>query len=85
MKGFYTTSVSLLINNQLQAGLGPGYILIEKKKAVLLVSEGATTATTLSGTPFTCYIIGSYKTGTFVTVRGLCKIHFPDGAIIISG
>jgi Protein of unknown function, DUF481 len=37
----YTTSVSLLINNQLQAGLGPGYNLIDKKKAVLLVSEGA--------------------------------------------
>jgi hypothetical protein len=37
----YTTSISLLINNQLQAGLGPGYNLIDKKKAVLLVSEGA--------------------------------------------
>jgi hypothetical protein len=36
----YTTSKSLLINHQLQTGLGPGYNLIDKKKAVLLVSDG---------------------------------------------
>lgn len=37
----YTTSVSLLIHEQEQIGLGPGYNLIDKKTAVLLVSEGA--------------------------------------------
>lgn len=36
----YTTSVSLLIHRQEQAGLGPGYNIIDKKKAVLLVSDG---------------------------------------------
>ena len=36
----YTTSVSLLIHEQEQIGLGPGYNLIDKKTAVLLVSEG---------------------------------------------
>lgn len=36
----YTTSVSLLIHQQEQAGLGPGYTIIDKKKAALLVSDG---------------------------------------------
>jgi hypothetical protein len=36
----YNTSVSLLINHQLQTGLGPGYNIIDKKKAVLIVSDG---------------------------------------------
>jgi hypothetical protein len=36
----YTTSKSLLINHQLQTGLGPGYNLIDQKKAVLLISDG---------------------------------------------
>lgn len=36
----YTTSVALLIHRQEQAGLGPGYNLIDKKKAALLVSDG---------------------------------------------
>lgn len=36
----YTTSVSLLIHHQEQVGLGPGYNLIDKKKAALLVSDG---------------------------------------------
>ena len=36
----YTTSVSLLIHEQEQIGLGPGYNIIDKKTAVLLVSEG---------------------------------------------
>ena len=36
----YTTSVSLLIHQQEQAGFGPGYNIIDKKKAALLVSDG---------------------------------------------
>ncbi|HXD77789.1 MAG TPA: DUF481 domain-containing protein [Puia sp.] len=36
----YTTSVSLLIHRQEQAGLGPGYNVIDKKKTALLVSDG---------------------------------------------
>ncbi|HET6252659.1 MAG TPA: DUF481 domain-containing protein [Puia sp.] len=36
----YTTSVSLLIHQQEQTGLGPGYNIIDKKKATLLISDG---------------------------------------------
>lgn len=36
----YNTSVSLLINSQVQMGAGPGYNVIDKKTAVLLVSDG---------------------------------------------
>jgi hypothetical protein len=36
----FTTSVSLLIHRQEQVGLGPGYNVIDKKRAVLLVSDG---------------------------------------------
>lgn len=36
----YTTSVSLLINHQEQVGLGPGYNLIDKKKAILILTDG---------------------------------------------
>lgn len=36
----YVTSVSLLIHHQEQVGLGPGYNVVDKKKAVLLASDG---------------------------------------------
>ena len=36
----YNHSVALMINNQLQAGLGPGYNVVDKKKAELTVSDG---------------------------------------------
>jgi hypothetical protein len=36
----YNTSVSLLINHQLQTGLGPGYNIIDKKTATLIISDG---------------------------------------------
>jgi hypothetical protein len=36
----YNTSVPLLINKQLQAGVGIGYNLIDKKKATLILSDG---------------------------------------------
>jgi hypothetical protein len=36
----YNTSISLLINHQLQTGLGPGYNLLDKKKAVVILSDG---------------------------------------------
>ena len=36
----YNHSVPLLINNQLQTGAGPGYNLIDKKKALLTISDG---------------------------------------------
>jgi hypothetical protein len=36
----YTTSVALLIHRQEQVGFGPGYNIIDKKKAALLVSDG---------------------------------------------
>lgn len=37
----YNTSLPLQINHQLQAGLGPGYNVIDKKKLALIVSDGA--------------------------------------------
>ncbi|MES1159875.1 MAG: DUF481 domain-containing protein, partial [Bacteroidota bacterium] len=36
----YNTSISLLINHQLQTGLGAGYNIIDKKKAILNISDG---------------------------------------------
>ncbi len=36
----YNHSVPLMINHQLQAGLGPGYNIVDKKKALLTVSDG---------------------------------------------
>jgi hypothetical protein len=36
----YNHSVPLMINHQLQTGLGPGYDFIDKKKALLTVSDG---------------------------------------------
>jgi hypothetical protein len=36
----YTSSHSLLINHQLQAGPGLGYNLVDKKKAVVILSDG---------------------------------------------
>ena len=36
----YNHSVPLLINHQLQTGLGPGYNIVDKKKALLTVSDG---------------------------------------------
>ncbi len=36
----YNHSVPLLINNQLQTGLGPGYNVIDKKKSILTVTDG---------------------------------------------
>ena len=36
----YNTSISLLINHQLQTGLGGGYNIIDKKKAQLNLSDG---------------------------------------------
>jgi hypothetical protein len=37
----YNTSIPLLINHQLQAGLGIGYNVVDKKKAALILSDGA--------------------------------------------
>lgn len=36
----YNTSIPLLINHQLQTGLGVGYNVIDKKKATLILSDG---------------------------------------------
>ena len=36
----YNHSIPLLINNQLQTGFGPGYNIVDKKKALLTVSDG---------------------------------------------
>lgn len=36
----YTTSYSLQINHQVQSGFGAGYNLIDKKNAVLIISDG---------------------------------------------
>jgi hypothetical protein len=36
----YNHSIPLMINNQLQTGLGPGYNIVDKKKALLTISDG---------------------------------------------
>jgi hypothetical protein len=36
----YNTSISLMINHQLQTGLGAGYNIIDKKKSILNISDG---------------------------------------------
>jgi hypothetical protein len=36
----YNTSIPLLINHQLQTGIGIGYNVIDKKKATLILSDG---------------------------------------------
>jgi hypothetical protein len=36
----YNTSLSLRVNHIIQAGFGPGYNLIDKKKAALIISDG---------------------------------------------
>ena len=36
----YNHSVPLMINNQLQTGAGPGYNIVDKKKAILTISDG---------------------------------------------
>jgi hypothetical protein len=38
--GSYEKSFSLKINNRLQAGLGPGYTVIDRKNVVVVISDG---------------------------------------------